>query len=70
MGMSWSILILSMKTPRMSHYPSVAEAYIFTLGDARTMRIQWKKCGILTPPLVGRQLLKPKSGHLPVIAIN
>ena len=41
------------------------EAKIFTLGDARTMRIQWKKNGILIPPLVGRQLVVPKSGHAP-----
>ena len=27
------------------------EAKIFTLGDARTMRIQWKKSGILIPPI-------------------
>src|SRR6185436_12885818 len=26
------------------------EADIYTLGDARTMRIQWKKSGILIPP--------------------
>ena len=41
------------------------EADIYTLGDARTMRIQWKKSGILIPPLVGRQLVVPKSGHAP-----
>ena len=27
------------------------EADIFTLRDARTMRIQWKKSGILIPPI-------------------
>ena len=27
------------------------EADIFTLGDARTMRIQWKKSAILIPPI-------------------
>ena len=41
------------------------EADIYTLGDARTMRIQWKKSGILIPPLVGRQLVVPQSGHAP-----
>ena len=41
------------------------EADIYTLGDAVTMRIQWKKSGILIPPLVGRQLVVPQSGHAP-----
>ena len=41
------------------------EADIYTLGDARTMRIQCKKSGILIPPLVGRQLVVPQSGHAP-----
>ena len=41
------------------------EADIYTLGDAHTMRIQWKKSGILIPPLVGRQLVVPQSGHAP-----
>ena len=41
------------------------KADIYTLGDAHTMRIQWKKSGILNPPLVGRQLVVPKSGHAP-----
>ena len=41
------------------------EADIYTLEDARTMRIQWKKSGILIPPLVGRQLVVPQSGHAP-----
>ena len=41
------------------------EADIYTLGDARTMRIQWKKSGILIPPLVGRQLVVPQSSHAP-----
>ena len=27
------------------------EADIYTLGDARTMRIQWRKSGILIPPI-------------------
>ena len=27
------------------------EADIYTLGDALTMRIQWKKSGILIPPI-------------------
>jgi len=27
------------------------EADIYTLGDARTMQIQWKKSGILIPPI-------------------
>ena len=41
------------------------EADIYTLEDARTMRIQWKKSGILISPLVGRQLVVPQSGHAP-----
>ena len=41
------------------------EADIYALGDARTMRIQWKKSGILIPPLVSRQLVVPQSGHAP-----
>ena len=39
------------------------EANIYTLGDVVTMRIQWMKSGILIPPLVGRQLVVPQSGH-------
>ena len=39
------------------------EADIYTLGDALTIRIQWKKSGILILPLVGRQLVVPQSGH-------
>ena len=27
------------------------EADIYTLGDVRTMQIQWKKSGILIPPI-------------------
>ena len=41
------------------------EADIYTLGDALTIRIQWKKSGILIPPLVGRQLVVPQSGRAP-----
>ena len=41
------------------------EADIYTLGDAITKRIQWKKSGILIPPLVSRQLVVPQSVHAP-----
>jgi len=39
---------------------------IFTLGDVRTIRIQWKKKVVFSSrPLVGPQLVVPKSGHAP-----
>jgi len=41
------------------------EADIYTLLDALTMWIQWKKSGILIPPLVSRQLVVPQRGHTP-----
>ena len=51
----------------------MADAEIFTLEDARNTRIQWKKSGILIPPISqplhrlqdDPQLLVNKSGHAP-----